>query len=217
MKKSIRVVPAILTDDPKSLETMIQKVESFTDYAQIDIMDGKFVPSRSITWQDLTRVHPHLSWEVHLMVQQPEKHLRNYCQAGAQKAIFHFEATDKPRSVISLSKRLGVKVGIAINPDTPVSAILPVVDSVDSVLFLSVNPGFYGSKYIPGVLDKVKELRKAKPAIEIGIDGGMKENNVGQAAASGANVIFVGSAIILQPDPAASYHHLLALAENALK
>ena len=212
MAKLTRVVPAILTDDPKALETMVRQAETFTDYVQFDIMDGQFVPSRSITWEHLASLNTKLGWEAHLMVLHPEDYLPGFHKAGAQKIVFHYEATSSPLKVISQIKDLGMKAGLAINPDTTVPTILSLLDEVDSVLLLTVNPGFYGSKFIPEVLDKIVEFRKAQPGMEIGIDGGIKEGNIAQIARSGVDVIYVGSAIFLQPQPGESYRSLLALA-----
>ncbi len=213
MSKIIQTVPAILTDDPKALETMVRQTETFTSYAQFDIMDGQFVPSRSITCEHIAKLTMKLNWETHLMVLHPEAYLEDFQRAGTQKIVFHYEATDSPREVISLVRNIGLRVGLAVNPETPVSAILPLVSEVDSVLFLSVNPGFYGSKFIPEVLDKIVEFRNAQPDLEIGIDGGIKESNIAQIAQSGVDVICVGSAIFQQPQPDESFRHLLALAE----
>ena len=210
----IRVVPALLTDDPKALENMVRQAETFTDYVQFDIMDGQFVPSRSITWEHLARLPMKLSWEAHLMVMHPEACLKDFQRTGAQQIVFHYEATGSPREVISLVRNLGLRVGLAINPETPVSAILPLASEVDSVLFLSVNPGFYGSKFIPAVLDKIVEFRRQQPGMEIGIDGGIKESNISRVARSGVDTIYVGSAISLHPQPGESYRHLLALANE---
>jgi len=211
MTDHVKIVPAILTDNPEMLKTMIKQAESFTDYVQIDIMDGKFVPSQSITWQDISRLKTGLQWEVHLMVEQPERHLENYRKAGARKAVFHYEATKSPLETIALARKLGLEIGIALNPETPVSAINSLAGQLNSVLLLSVNPGFYGAKFIPRVLDKVSELRKTTSRLEIGIDGGIKESNIIQVSRSGVDTIFVGSAIFLQSDPAASYHRLKQL------
>jgi ribulose-phosphate 3-epimerase len=212
MNKSIRVVPAILTDDPKALKAMLRQAGTFTDYVQIDIMDGKFVPSRSVSAEQIPVIDVSINWEAHLMVEQPEKQLEKFKKAGARKAIFHFESTASPTQVIETARKLGLEVGIAANPETPVSKIKPFAGSVDSVLFLSVHPGFYGAKFIPEVLDKIGELRQARPRLEIGIDGGIKENNIALVAKSGVDVIFVGSAVFLQPQPAEAYRTLLALA-----
>jgi len=212
---NIRVVPAILTDDPQALHAMVHQAETFTNYVQFDIMDGEFVPSRSITWEHLNGLPIKLSWEVHLMVRHPEDYLEDFLKAKTKKVIFHYEATTSPREVISLARNLGLEVGLAVNPETPVLDILPLADDVDSVLFMSVNPGFYGAKFIPEVLDKVVKLRSSRPDIEIGIDGGVKESNIAQIARSGVDVIYVGSAIFLQSQPGESFRHLLTLAQEA--
>jgi ribulose-phosphate 3-epimerase len=213
MSKIIQMVPAILTEDPKALENMVRQTETFTSYAQFDIMDGQFVPSRSVTCEHIARLKTKLNWEAHLMVLHPETYLEDFQRAGAQKIVFHYEATSSPREIISLVKNLGMRVGLAVNPETTIAVITPLINDVDSVLFLSVNPGFYGSSFIPEVLDKIVAFRSAQPNLEIGIDGGIKEGNIAQIARSGVDVIYVGSAIFLQPQPGESYRHLLALAE----
>jgi ribulose-phosphate 3-epimerase len=211
MTKLSRVVPAILTEDPKALETMVRQAETFTSYVQFDIMDGRFVPSRSVSYEHLFGLPMKLSWEAHLMIQHPEDYLEGFQRAGAQKVVFHYEATPSPQEVISLARDLSLEVGLAVNPETSVSAILPLMGDVDSVLFLSVNPGFYGHDFIPEVLDKVAEFRSARHGVEVGIDGGLKESNIAQVARAGADVIYVGSAIFSQPEPGESFRHLQAL------
>ena len=210
---TIRTVPAILTDDPIALGKMVLQTESFTDFAQFDIMDGQFVPSTSITCRQIVALETRLSWEVHLMVMHPEQYLEEFKKAGAQKIVFHYEATPAPERVIDRIKKLEMQVGLAVNPETPVSVITPLVNTLDSVLFLSVYPGYYGAKFIPEVLNKISDFRKAHPVMEVGIDGGIKDSNIAEIAATGVNVIYIGSAIYLQPDPADSYRRLTKLAE----
>ena len=106
-------------------------------------------------------------------------------------------------------------MGLAVNPETPLASFLSLADSVDSVLFLTVHPGFYGAKFLPEVLDKVVELRARKPNLEIGVDGGIKESNVAVVARLGVDYICVGSAIAMQPDPAAACRRLQALVDQA--
>ena len=115
MTKLTRVVPAILTSDPVALESMLRETETFTSYVQLDIMDGQFVPSSSITLEHLTSLTMRLSWEAHLMVLHPEAYLQGFRQAGAQKIIFHYEATPSPREVISMARGLGLEVLLSIN------------------------------------------------------------------------------------------------------
>lgn len=212
--RAVRVVPAILTDKSDCLETMVRQAETFTDYVQVDIMDGRFVPSHSITSQDLSGLNINLTWEAHLMVKQPEDCLVDFWRAGAKKAIFHYEATTSPERVISLGRNIGLKMGLAVNPETKVRDFLPLADKVDSVLFLSVHPGFYGAKFIPETLDKIVEFRRLQPDIEIGIDGGIKEGNISQVARSGVDVIYAGSAIFLSQQPGESFCYLNALANR---
>jgi len=214
VNRNIRVVPAILTDDPSTLKKMVYQAKNFTDCVQIDIMDGRFVPSRSVTWEQVADLSVKLNWEAHLMVMQPEKCLKGFKQAGASKIIFHHEATTSPHDVISRIKNLGLEVGLAVNPDTPVSAIVPCINEIDSILLLTVTPGFYGSQFIPEVMDKVAELRSIQPEIEIGVDGGVKENNIREIASAGVDYICVGSAVFMQTDPAESYRRLQSLVQQ---
>ena len=148
------------------------------------------------------------------MVLRPENCLEDFKKAGAQKIVFHYEATPSPEKIIKAIRKLDMQAGLAVNPETPNSVIKPLIKQIDSLLFLSVNPGFYGAKFIPEVLDKITDLRKKYPELEIGIDGGIKENNIVQIARTGVDVICVGSAIFLQPDPAASYKRLKTLAKS---
>jgi ribulose-phosphate 3-epimerase len=212
MSKSVRLVPAILTDDPIALGKMVLQTETFTDFAQFDIMDGQFVPSRSVTCADIAAVSPKVNWEAHLMVVHPEDYLEEFKQAGAQKIVFHYEATSSPVEVIKQIRDLGMEAGLAINPKTTNESIEPLVKSVDSVLYLSVNPGFYGAPFIPEVLDKINKFHKTHASVNIGIDGGVKEGNIAEIARTGVNDICIGSAVFRQPDPAQSYRRLSAIA-----
>ena len=224
----MKIVPAILTDSPRELEKMVRQSESFTDWAQIDIMDGRFVPSHSITAADLAAVlqrcpdavlslskelvegpkdamRTDLKVDAHLMVNDPAVHFADFKKAGARKITFHFEATPSPQEAIARARHLGLEVAVALNPETPLSALMPLLPLVDSVLFLTVNPGFYGSPFIPEVLDKIKDLRARGPGARIGVDGGIKADNIALVASYGVDYICVGSAIFKQADPAASF------------
>ncbi len=215
MRRPVRVVPAILTDNPDRLESMLRQAETFADYLQIDIMDGSFVPSKSIGTKHLTALSIATAWEAHLMVDNPQDYLEDFKKAGARRAIFHFEATKNPVDVFNTARKLGLPIGVAINPDTPIDAVLLFSDKINCLLFLSVNPGFYGSPFIPEVLEKIGRFRSLGLSVETGIDGGIKEENIAEVAKTGVNYICVGSAIFLQPDPAASYRRLCELGSKA--
>lgn len=214
MNKASKVVPAILTDDPKALELMVRQAEGFTDYVQFDIMDGRFVPSRSITHEHLASLPMKFRWEAHLMVEEPEGYLEDFQEAGANKIVFHYEATSSPLDVISQVRGMGLKVGLAINPETSLTAVSSLIGQIDSILLLTVNPGFYGSPFLPEVLDKIPEIRHIRPQIEIGVDGGIKESNIAEVAQRGVDIICVGSAVFLQPQPSESFRHLQVLVER---
>ncbi|MFC1957027.1 ribulose-phosphate 3-epimerase, partial [Chloroflexota bacterium] len=171
---------------------------------------------QSIKCEHIAALNTTLAWEAHLMVENPENYMADFLKAGARRITFHYEASPHPEKVINLIKSLGLEAGLALNPETPVSAVLPLVSEVASVLFLSVHPGFYGSPFIPEVLTKVAELRSTYPEVETGIDGGIKEGNIAQVAQAGADIIYVGSAVFLKPQPGESYQHLSALATEGL-
>jgi ribulose-phosphate 3-epimerase len=216
MSRTIRTFPAILANDAATLEKLVRQAESFTDYAQLDFMDGHFVPSYSFTIDDVAKLKTKLSWEAHLMMLQPEDHLATLQKSGAKKIVFHFEAVASPWKMISLIRDLDMKVGLAINPETPFTTFKAIVPEVDSVLFMSVNPGYYGAPFIPEVLEKIREFRKTYFKTEVDIDGGIKEHNIADAARAGVDVIFAGSAILNAPDPAAAYRKLSSLAQAAV-
>ncbi|MDD5338622.1 MAG: ribulose-phosphate 3-epimerase [Dehalococcoidales bacterium] len=211
MAQKIRIVPAILTDDPKALEKFVRATESFTDFAQIDIMDGNFVPSNSISYKDIAPLKPRFQWEAHLMVQHPENYLEGFKNAGAQKIVFHFEAKTDREKTIKQSRELGMQVGLAVNPKTTIKEFAPLVELVDSVLFLSVEPGFYGARFIPRVLDKIFKFHMTYPKTTIHVDGGVKEDNIKEITQTGVEAICVGSAIFNRSDPADAYRRLVEL------
>jgi len=203
----------MLTDDVAALRKMVQSMRGVAEWAQVDIMDGEFVPSRSIGWQAVKAAKLPFDWEAHLMVKEPETYFSGFKAARARRVVFHFEAVSDPCTVIAAARKLGLDVGLAINPGTPVSAVAEYLSLLDSVLLLSVNPGFYGAKFIPEVLDKVGEIRALAPELSIGIDGGIKDANILEVASSGVDDICVGSGIFLGADPVACYRHLQAVVD----
>lgn len=206
-----KVIPAILAEDENEFISLIRTAESFAEMLQVDIMDGRFVPSKSITCEVVKAAEIKTGWEAHLMVENPVDYFKCFKEAGTGQVIFHIEAVEDAGEAVKKAHALGLKAGIAINPDTPLEEIAPYVNKADSFLFMSVIPGFYGSKFIPEVLDKIKRFRKLAPNAVIGIDGGIKEYNIKDAADAGANVIGVGSAISLQENPAKAYEKLSAM------
>ncbi len=215
MMRSVRVVPAILTDNPTSLGQMVSGANSFATYVQIDIMDGLFVPSSSIGAHDLQTADIRFEWEAHLMVEQPRGDLEAFKEIGARRVIFHLESRSDPEETVRKAKSIGLEIGLALNPETAVAEALPLLGKVDSVLLMTVHPGYYGSEFIPEVLAKVGQVREARADLEIGVDGGIKEDNLLRVVRSGVDMVCVGSAIFHSPDPAASLSRLSELARHA--
>ncbi len=199
------IVPAILTQSKQELMAMCTLCSGFCNYAQIDIMDGKFVSSKSIVINDMSNLRLSIKNEAHLMVEKPLEWLGMFKNLGTRRIIFHFEIKENHEKVIKEIKTAGFEAGIAINPDTKISALEHLLVLVDSVLFMSVIPGFYGSKFIPEVLDKISKFKKLYPEKCTGIDGGLKLDNITRVMASGADYACVGSAILKAKNPKAAY------------
>ena len=208
----VKVVPALLTDDTDSLARLVDSANGFADFVQIDIMDGQFVPSRSIMSKDLKGLDIRFDWEAHLMVVDPLHYVEQFKDVGARRIIFHLESDDDPAEVITLARSLGVSIGVALNPDTPVDAARDVLPDVDSVLLMSVHPGYYGAPFVPEVVAKIEQVRQSFPGLEIGMDGGIKPENLVEVARRGLDSVCVGSAIFRAADPADAYQRLSLLA-----
>jgi len=213
-RRAVRVVPAILTASPVELTRLVSLANGFAPFVQVDIMDGIFVPTRSVEVTDLRKQRILFEWEAHLMVADPIVFLEPFRDAGATRVVFHVESVDDPSVVISRARALGLGVGLAVNPPTPVAAIEPFLKDVDSVLLMTVYPGYYGAPFVPEVMAKVSQVRGACPGVEIGVDGGIKEGNLVDVARHGVDAVCVGSAVFSSPDPAASYSRLVALAQE---
>jgi len=205
------IVPALLTDDRKKLIEMINVCSEFTDYVQIDIMDGILVPSKSIGLAELEGYKAPIRSEAHLMVKDPYPWIKAFKQIGSERIICHLESGAKHQEVISTIKELGLEVGLAINPSTSIENLKPFIERIDSVLFLSVNPGFYGAEFIPAVLDKISIFKSQHPNKIAGIDGGVKLENFKQIKASGADYICVGSGILRDDSPKRAYQSFIKL------
>jgi ribulose-phosphate 3-epimerase len=201
----VRVVPAILANDLPAFTSLVRSAEGFADYVQIDMMDGIFVPSNSISAAELATVKSTVRSEAHLMVKNPEDWLEAAAMFGCEEILFHFEAVDDPAAVVKLLRETNFQTGLAVNPATRVSDFIEIADLVDSVMFMAVNPGFYGAPFIPEVMDSLRELRSLRPALDIGVDGGVKIDTAMLAREAGADYVCVGSAIFKAEDPGQAY------------
>lgn len=207
----VKIAPSILSADFSKLGEEIKDVErGGADYIHVDVMDGHFVPNITIGPLIVDAIRPvtKLPLDVHLMIEDPDSYIEAFANAGADYITVHAEACKHLHRTVHFIKSFGVKAGVVLNPATPVNVIEHVIEDIDMVLLMSVNPGFGGQKFIPAVLPKiaaVKELADAKGLnIEIEVDGGVNEETARLCIEAGANVLVAGSAIYNQKDRAAA-------------
>jgi len=191
----IEIVPAILVKTPKELEQRLKEVELYVKRVQIDIMDGKFVPNKTIQPEDMKLFKTILMKEVHLMVEDNEKYVEDFLNLYFDMIIVHLESCRDVEGIIRKVKDRGKKIALALNPPTPLSLINDYLDDLDMVLLMTVNPGFSGQGFMPEVLSKIKELRKMRKNLDIEVDGGIKKENAKSVAKSGANILVSCSGI----------------------
>ena len=217
MNRDVRIAPSILAADPLRLGEQLEAISS-ADYVHFDVMDGVFVPNLTFGPGLLAKGKEatNVPVDVHLMITEPDRRFMAYLDAGADIISFHYEAQLHAHRTIYAIKDRGAKAAIAINPGTPVSVLECLIDDVDMVLVMSVNPGFGGQAFIPKTYEKLMRLRRmcvkhdAHPLVEV--DGGVSVDNAGRIVASGANVLVAGSSVFNAPDPARAIEELRAAA-----
>ncbi len=205
--KNIQISPSILSADFSQLAAEIKRLEKGgADMIHVDVMDGHFVPNLTIgpTVIQSLRKHSSLKFDVHLMISPVHKYIESYANAGADIITIHPEATDNLENSILKIKELNKKVGVSLNPESKIDLILNLLDKIDLVLIMSVNPGFGGQKFMPEVLDKIKKLKKIQTEknidFDIEIDGGINFNNCKSAIDAGANILVSGTTIFKSND-----------------
>lgn len=206
-KKPIRIAPSILSADFAALGADVRKVvEAGADWVHVDVMDGRFVPNITIgpLVVDALRKVTDATLDVHLMIAEPERYIEDFAKAGADIITIHAEASTHLHSTLQRIRGLGKRAGVSLNPHTPEDVIKYVLDQLDMVLVMSVNPGFGGQAFIPNVLPKLERVRKMIDDsgfdIDLEVDGGVKPGTAKQVIEAGADVLVAGSAVFNKPD-----------------
>ena len=205
---TIKLAPSILDVDFAHLERELKKIENGgADLLHLDIMDGNFVPNISFGPRIVESIKSitSLPLEVHLMVEKPENHIKSFIDAGGDIIIVHYETSNHLDRLIQTINKAGVKSGIALNPATPLSVIEYLINKIDYLLIMTVNPGFGGQEFIPEMIDKIEKARKIidnqNKSISLAVDGGINLDNISKVVEAGAEVIVAGQIISKSANP----------------
>jgi ribulose-phosphate 3-epimerase len=220
----IEIAPSILASNFARLGEEIRKVEEGgADVIHVDVMDGHFVPNITIGIPVVAslRKATRLPMDVHLMIERPEEYIEEFVRAGADRVLVHQEATPHLDRALAMIRESGGQAGAVINPSTPVEMLSDVLDKVDTILVMSVNPGFGGQKFIPRAIEKIRQLNnwrgRYNADFRIEVDGGVELENIGDLAQAGANTFVAGTSIFHTSDPAEAARQLRKSATEALK
>lgn len=214
MNTSARIAPSILAADFANLARDVEAISGHIDMLHVDVMDGHFVPNISLGPPVIAslRESTDLYLDCHLMITDPLTYLETFKEAGANGVTAHIEAVPDPTAVFAEAERLGLDIGLVINPPTPVSAIEPYLDRTNMVLVMTVHPGFGGQTFIDDCLPKIERLRESIDSrglsTDIEVDGGIDLRTVGPAREAGANVFVAGTAVFRASDPVAAVEQM---------
>ncbi|WP_436527922.1 ribulose-phosphate 3-epimerase [Actinoplanes sp. HUAS TT8] len=222
MTSSPIIAPSILASDFSRLADEVHAIEGAADWVHVDVMDNHFVPNLTLGLpivQSLRRA-TNIPFDVHLMITDPDRWAPGYAEAGAYNVTFHAEAADNPVALAKTLRAAGAKAGLAIDRDTPVEPYLELLPYLDTVLIMTIKAGFGGQKFMPEMLDKVRDVRRRISVghldIRLEVDGGIAADTIEQAAEAGADAFVAGTAVYGAADPAEAVRKLRALAAERM-
>ena len=219
----IKISPSILACDFARMGEEIARVDKFSDYLHVDVMDGIFVPNISFGMPVIKSIRKvtDIIFDVHLMIERPERYIEEFAKLGSDIITIHYESTSDPESVLKMIRATGKKAGISIKPGTDYSVLLPLLPLCDLVLVMTVEPGFGGQKFMHDMMAKVSAIRavveREKYDIEIEVDGGINAETAAIASEAGANVLVAGSSVFASDDAKAAIEEMRRSAEKAYK
>ena len=221
MEKTFKLAPSILSADFSNLQSALDIcTKGGAHWIHVDVMDNQFVSNLTIGPPVVKSLRPKTNKfiDVHMMVIEPEKLVEPFARAGADNITFHIESVDDPLPIINLIKSCGCKVGVSLKPDTPLSTILPVLEKIDIVLVMSVDPGFGGQGYLPGSSERISEVRSflndnCLDRVLIEVDGGIKLHNAKEVLNAGADVLVAGSEVFKSNNPVETIKHFYQLSD----
>ena len=194
MKLEKRIIPAIIAKKQEELEEKLSKVIEFVDIIQLDIMDNKFVPNTSLFF-DFKLPESNCIYEAHLMITDPAEWIdKNWKKVDT--ILVHYESCEDPADIVKNVRDRGKRIGFVLNPETPVEKLADFLDEIDQVLIMTVNPGFYGSPFLPDMMNKITQLREQNPTLNIEVDGGITDKTIHLVDQAGANMFVSGSYIV---------------------
>lgn len=210
---SIKISPSMLASDFANLESELKKCES-AELIHLDVMDGHFVPNITIGAPVIKAMKAvcDVPFDVHLMISEPLKYIKDFADAGADLITFHIESESNPQQTIDKITELGCKAALAVKPGTEIEAVYPYLEKLDMVLVMTVEPGFGGQSFMADMMPKIEKLRAKCPDIDIQVDGGVNSQTIKTCAKAGANVFVAGSAVFKSENPAET---IKLLKENA--